>query len=127
MPLPIPASEIDRSEKVVGYRFPDSYRKFLSVRNGGEISTDYDDWLLFPLQDHTSKETLRRTSNHALYETKKAQEWRGFPHNALAIGSNGEGDLLVFLSDEKQLSGKVYVWRHETARLWEVADDFSEL
>jgi hypothetical protein len=40
---------------------------------------------------------MSRSSSHVLFETKAAQEWRGFPTDALAIGGNGFGDVMILL------------------------------
>ena len=54
----------------------------------------------------------------------------GFPTSAVAIGSNGSGDQLIFIpspTNSQVLESAVYWWSHETGELEKIAEDFSEL
>jgi hypothetical protein len=53
----------------------------------------------------------------------------GFPADALAIGHNGGGDLLILLPDEsgKRYRDEVYWWDHETREVHLLADTFDSL
>jgi hypothetical protein len=66
---------------------------------------------------------------HIVRETASAKEWPDFPGDALAIGANGGGDVLVLLPDPAQdrYGDCVYWWDHETGDLTKVAEDFAEL
>ena len=65
--------------------------------NGGELTTEDDDWQLFPFFDKSDNKRISRTCNHIILETNQAKQWENFPVNGIAIGSNGCGDLLLLL------------------------------
>ena len=99
MPFPVDESAILSAEKKLGVRFPEAFRVKMMSENGGELKTETEDWLLHPFFDTSSKKRLKRTCNDIVRETASAQEWYGFPGNAIAIGTNGCGDQLVFLRE----------------------------
>ncbi|WP_294822151.1 SMI1/KNR4 family protein [uncultured Flavobacterium sp.] len=100
MPFPLDMQYIDEAEQELGTRFPASFRNRMAHENGGEVATDDDEWILFPFFDRTDKKRISRTCNHIVLETQKAREWQGFPVEAVAIASNGLGDMLVLLPAE---------------------------
>lgn len=119
MAFPTADARLAAAERELGARFPNQYRMRLISRNGGEVSTDDDDWQVFPVFDPTDRKTASRSANHIVLETRNARTWRGFPAEAVAIASNGGGDLLFLLpaSTSSGLMGpQVYVWDHETGR-----------
>lgn len=95
MPFPINEKYIQQAEQQLGFIFPMSFKSKMQQLNGGEVIADDDQWQLFPFFDQADKKRINRTCNHILYETKQAQHWIGFPAHAIAIASNGAGDLLI--------------------------------
>ncbi|HTE24771.1 SMI1/KNR4 family protein [Flavitalea sp.] len=111
---------IEEAEKSLGLTFPPLFKAKLAKENGGEIDADDGYWKFYPVMDKLNRERIRRTSNDILHETKRAKEWNGFPINAIAIGDNDEGDLLILQTDGKhstQLSESIYLWSHETGEV----------
>lgn len=129
MPFPVDEKYIIQSEKKLGVRFPKSFRLKMQSDNGGEVVTLPDAWRLYPFFDTSNKKRLKRTSNDVVRETQSARAWVSFPKEAVAIGSNGGGDQLVFLGTDGDgaLGPAVYWWDHETGAVHMVAEDFSEL
>jgi hypothetical protein len=85
-----------------------------------------DDWELHPIADDSDRKRLARTSNSVVDETHRSRDWPGFPENAVAVGSNGTGDVLVLLGEDGKLGNAFFVWLHKTGELTLVADDFSD-
>jgi hypothetical protein len=97
--------------------------------NGGSVEIEGEEWVLHPIFDDSDQRRLKRTFNDIVRETGVAREWRGFPSNAVAIGTNGSGDQLVFLPGARNdlFGNSVYIWEHETAAIHEVVTDFTKL
>ncbi|MGQ8870110.1 SMI1/KNR4 family protein [Myroides sp. TSA_177.3] len=130
MPFPIELTYIKQTEDELGVWFPDDFKAKMMQENGGELSTEEDDWQLYPFFDRSDKKRISRTCNHIGLETKQAQAWRNFPANAIAIASNGSGDHLILLPEagnEKQLSEVIYAWWHEEGIPKKVADSIEDL
>ena len=129
MPFPIDEKYIAQTEQQLGLVFPPCFKAKMIEMNGGEVVADNDLWQLLPFFDQSDKKRIKRTCNHIIYETKQAQQWLGFPADAIAIASNGSGDLLLFkkLENGQQLDDKVYRWSHETAELKVITQHFDQL
>lgn len=127
MPFDVAERHVQAAEAALGVSFPRTYRLAMMKRNGGTIATEDDDWELYPISDDSDRKRLARTLNGVVLETQRARSWRGFPSNAVALASNGEGDQLVFLADGEELGPAVFAWRHETCELVRIAADFSSL
>ena len=129
MPFPVDKKYILEAEEKLGVRFPESFRVKMQSENGGQLETVPDAWRLYPFFDKSDKKRLKRTNNDIVRETHSSRNWRSFPQDAVAIGTNGGGDKLVFLYSSKSgmLGPAVYWWDHETGAVHKVAEDFSEL
>ena len=127
MPFPIKERLIEETEKKIGARFPDSFRRKMMIENGGEVDAASDTWNLHPFFDTSDKKHLGRTCNHILRETEVSKKWLGFPPNGLNLADNGTGNHLVFLISGDKVDPEVYLWNHETGELTLVVNDFSEL
>jgi hypothetical protein len=55
-------------------------------------------------------------------ETKSARAWRGFSESAVAVASNGSGDLLVV----RDGSTEIELWEHETGNCAPVSIDWTQ-
>jgi hypothetical protein len=100
------------------------------VENGGEITTQTDEWILYPLYDKSSSKRISRTCNHLVLETKLARDWDNFPQNGIAIATNGFGDqlfLVPFQYDPKILQEVIFIWLHETEEIIKTANSIAEL
>jgi hypothetical protein len=129
MPFPVDEKYIINAEDKLGVKFPQSFRQKMMNCNGGEVETPPDVWQLYPFFDTSDKKRLKRTCNDITRETANAQKWDGFPDTAVAIGSNGGGDLLIFMHGKSDncLQNVVFWWDHETGTVSKTANDFSEL
>ncbi|NPC58672.1 SMI1/KNR4 family protein [Caenimonas soli] len=118
MAFPTTVIHVAAAERELGVKLPREYRERLMARNGGELSTAGDDWQVFPVFDATNRKTAGRSAGHIVLETRSARAWEGFPQGAVAIASNGAGDLLVLLpmGTPGQLDPQVQVWNHETRK-----------
>jgi hypothetical protein len=97
--------------------------------NGGTVRAGGDHWELFPFFDGSDRKRIARTCNDIVRETTEARKWPGFPAGAVAIASNGTGDLLIFLPDPERPSDLlpgVLWWCHEGGDVRKVADSFAD-
>ncbi|WP_425398185.1 SMI1/KNR4 family protein [Aeoliella sp.] len=131
MPFPVDIKWINETEKKLGVRFPASFVTAMAKMNGGSVTTLIDSFVLFPFFDASDRKRILRTCNSIDRETRSAREgWCGFPAEAVAIGTNGGGDLLVLLpmiDHPDTLQHGVYWWDHETGEVELIADDFAEV
>ncbi len=119
MPFPVAEQFIAETERKLGVTFPPAFRSRMSRNNGGELSTDEDDWQLFPFFDTSDRKRLSRTASDIVRETANAREWSDFPPDAIAIAANGCGDHLVLLPapNSTELQHQPFLWLHETGEL----------
>jgi len=129
MPFPLDIQFVKRAEAKLGRKLPLGYVVRMTRENGGGVTADGEHWSLHPIFDDSDRKHLKRTCNDIVRETTSAREWPDFPPEALAIGNNGGGDVLILLADPKsdRYADAVYWWDHETGELTKVADDFQEL
>jgi len=131
MPFPVDAKWIMETESRLGVRFPASFVTAMSIMNGGSVRTRIDDFELFPFLDSSDRKRIQRTCGSIDRETDTARkDWYGFPPDAVAIGANGGGDLLIMvpMPDHPDiLRHAVYWWDHETGGVELIADDFGDL
>lgn len=134
MPFPVDIKYIYETERELGVQFPERFKTKMIEENGGTLTTEEnedDSWELFPFFDKSDKKKLSRTANHIVLETKKMREWNNFPNHGVAIASDGGGNRLILIPDEKnptKLKENIYLWLHETGEVIEVAssiDDFN--
>jgi hypothetical protein len=131
MPFPVDAKWIMQTESKLGVRFPASFVTAMSKMNGGSVRARIDDFQLFPFLDASDRKHIQKTCGSIDRETNTARkDWYGFPADAVAIGANGGGDLLIFIpmpDHPDTLQHTVYWWDHETGETDPVADDFNDL
>ncbi|HBE70087.1 MAG TPA: SMI1/KNR4 family protein [Planctomycetaceae bacterium] len=131
MPFPVDTKWITQAEEKLGLRFPASFVTAMSKMNGGTVRTSVDHFDLFPFLDASDRNRIQRTCSSIDRETITARkDWYGFPPDAVAIGANGSGDLLVLIpmpEHSDTLQHTVYWWDHATGEIEQVADDFSDL
>jgi hypothetical protein len=101
---------IAETERALDCKLPRALRARLAACNGGEVLTADEDWLLFPVRDTSSKKRLIRTFNDIIKETAAARQWPNFPADAVAVASNGRGDLLIAFPKLDE----IFEWHHET-------------
>jgi len=127
MPFDVDERFVEAAERALGVRFSASYREAMKRSNGGAVDALDDAWELHPIADDSDSKRLARTSNSVVHETHRSRGWRRFPVNAVAVGRNGVGDVLVLVDEGGKLGNAFFVWLHETGELVKVADDFSDL
>ena len=62
--------------------------------------------------------------------SKYANELDNFPADAVAIGENDLGDLLILLPDKNvigKLTDNIFVWLHETGEIYELAENINSI
>jgi len=127
VPFNLSEEQIVQAEKELGAKLPHEYLEAMKLNNGGEMSTEEDDWELYPIKDTSDRKRLSRTCNHIINETESCRGFGYFPQNALAIAGNGCGDQMVFLKENGQFLNTVYLWLHETGEIQELAESFNEI
>lgn len=130
MPFPVEERYICDAEAKLGLRLPDAYRLKLMRQNGGQLSAPPDTWELYPVRDASDRNRLKRTWNDLVLETRNARAWPGFPSDAIPIGTNGSGDLLVFLRSPDVpgvLTPTLYWWDHETGAVHEIVQNVDDV
>jgi len=131
MPFPVDIKWIAQTEQKLGVRFPASFVTAMTKMNGGSVRNGIDRFELFPFLDASERKRIQRTCGSIDRETNTARSgWHGFPPDAVAIGANGCGDLLIMLPMQEHpesLQHAVYWWDHETGEVNHIADDFGEL
>ena len=128
MAYPIEESEVEKTEKQLGAKLPEAYRKSMIEENGKNfIITEEDEWELFPLKDASNRKKLARTAYDILKETESALNWPNFPKDSIVIANNGMGDLLFLKKDEKNFEDTIYAFWHETGEVKRFAESFDEL
>ena len=110
MAFSAPEHKIIAAERALGRKLPEPLRSRIAQYNGGEVSTDIDDWQLHPVRDDTDRKRLARSASDIVLETETARNWPGFPTHGIAVASNGTGDLLILLPH----SDSIWLWSHET-------------
>jgi hypothetical protein len=126
MAFPTTEDRIAAEEAKLGLRLPSEYRNRLISQNGGELETAGDVWQVNPVFDSSDRKRAGRTASHIYRETQQALQWHGFPVGAVAIASNGTGDLLVILPGKGgSLDGRVHYWDHETGKIEPTPLDFT--
>lgn len=127
MPFNLSEEQLAQTEIELGAKLPHEYREAMKLDNGGEASTEEDDWELYPIKDASDRKRLARTCNHIISETESCKGFGNFPENAVAIASNGLGDQMVFIKESDQFQNIVFLWLHETGELHELAATFNEI
>jgi len=116
MAFPTTERFIEAAEAKLGASFPAWLRARLLAENGGTIEAADDFWELFSVFDTTDRKHIARSSTNIPGETESAKDWPGFPPSAVAIASNGSGDLLVLLpvaDNPAVLGSTVHLWQHD--------------
>ena len=121
MAFPTSERRLDDAERELGRRLPDELRARLLRNNGGDLRVDEEVWKLHPVWDDSDRRTTARTSNHVVHETREARLWSNFPDSAVAIASDGSGDLLVLRANSIQVER----WGHETGECAPVDVDWT--
>lgn len=72
--------------------------------------------MVFPVLDPSHSQAATSRTKDIVSETRSARSLEGFPGNAVAIASNGAGDLLVLMptGSSNHLDPQVQRWSHET-------------
>jgi hypothetical protein len=127
MPFGTVERYVQAAEAALGVSLPASYRAAMLKSNGGSLSTEYDDWKLYPIAGLTDSLIRTHALKGVVAKTQLARTSKLFPLGAVAVGDNGKGDQLVFLADGPRLSSAVFVWRPKKGKSVRMSDDFSGL
>jgi len=61
-------------------------------------------------------------------EPTTVNEWKEFPKNGIAIGSDGFGNLIILTHNGNGvLTEVVYFWNHEIGQIGKIAESINEL
>ena len=121
MAFPVADCFIVAAEEALGRRLPEPLRTRLARSNGGDIEAGDDEWRLHPVRDDSDRKRLARSANDISRETEIARRWPHFPPDAIAVATNGSGDVLVLIPQ----SDDVHLWDHETGAISAVAVDLN--
>ncbi|BBM01136.1 SMI1/KNR4 family protein [Microbulbifer sp. GL-2] len=127
MPFNLSEEQLAQTEEELGAKLPHEYREAMKLDNGGEASTEEDDWEFYPIKDTSDRERLSSTCNHIINETESCKGFGNFPEEAVAIASNGLGDQMIFIKESEHFLKGVFLWLHETGELQELAATFNEI
>jgi len=127
MPFSLAENYILDAEVALGGKLPVRYRSWIARSNGGEVEAQHDTWQVHPLEDRTDRKRLTRSANHVVRETELARKWPAFPADAIAIASNGAGDLLVLQRQASAFAEVVYLWSHESGELVPIAESIDDI
>lgn len=129
MAFPLDVRFVREAEAKLGRVLPAGYVSSMCQDNGGVVKVGRDRFQLYPILDSSDRKRLARTCNDIIRETTSARSWPGFPADALAIGHNGAGDLLVLLPDPSgdRYSDTPSWWDHETGELHVIAKTIDQL
>lgn len=127
MPFNLSEEQLSQTEKELGSKLPHDYREAMKLDNGGEASTEEDEWEFYPIKDTSDRKRISRTCNHIINETESCKGFGNFPEEAVAIASNGLGDHMVFIKESGCFLNTVFLWLHETGELQELAATFNEI
>lgn len=121
---------IKQLESDIGLKFPELYKARMVEQNGGVIETEAHDWNLFPFFDKSDPTKIMFTYNHLGIETINARVWNDFPKDAVAIGKNEIGDLILLSPDMDHpgmLSEVIYLWKRDTGEVMEFAENILQV
>ncbi len=126
MSVPVEEKYIQRTEKALNARFPDSYRQFIAEVNGFASA---DGWQALPIFDTGSREAMQRTCDDVTRHTEMGRQNPGFPEGGVVIGRKVSGELLVLLPDPTtgQIGPALFAWSRLNPQPRPVAADFSQL
>ena len=129
MPHPLPARFKTAAEAKLGRKLPAGYVTRICRENGGLVKALGGTWELYPIRDETDRKRLARTAVDLVVEQARVRDWPGFPPDAIAVGTDDGGNLLVLLSsaDGTRFDDPVFAWWHEDGELEPAADGFEEL
>lgn len=129
MAFPVDVIYIKEAESELKVKFPTEFKNRMMKLNGGELLiSDTIEFELYPFFDKTDRKRIKRTCNHIGLETKNAREWKGFPENGIAIGSDGLGNQLLLIHDgDRNLTEELYFWNHETNQIEKIAQSINKL
>lgn len=103
---------IEQVEQTVGARFSDGLRKAWRHENKFELQ----DWFFYPIKD---ERFFNKTWDDVIRANELKQE--KLPKGFVTLATNGSGDELVFLKDDRNT---IYVWWHEVDELEVAAHSF---
>lgn len=89
MPFDLSEEQLVLTEQELGATLPREYREAMKLDNGGEASTQEDDWELYPIKDTSDRKRISRTCHHILYETNSCKGFGYFPENATPLRAMG--------------------------------------
>ncbi len=128
MAFPVSVALIEAAEAELGCEFPSELRARLEGSNGGEVFVtsdlypEGDYWELHTIVDGSDRKRLARSMRASIVaETSSARNWTAFPQGAVAVGSNGSGDLLILASG----STRLWIWDHETAEIYDASPNWT--
>jgi hypothetical protein len=105
-------SQLDDLEKYFGVKFPQAYRDFMLITNGGIPLHN-----CFDSKDGTESSSVSFFSvlpndTFDIVHRNKVGAGR-FPHGFISIGADGNGNAICIDCNSGPAHGKIYFWEHE--------------
>ena len=66
MPFNLAEDKLAETEAILEAKLPKDYREAMKLDNGGEATTEEDDWELYPIKDTSDRKRMSRTCNHII-------------------------------------------------------------
>ena len=89
VPFDLSEEQLAWTESELCAKLPHEYREAMKVDNGGEASTEEDDWEFYPIRDTSDRKRVSRTCNHIINETESCRGFGNFPENAMPLQAMG--------------------------------------
>lgn len=122
--FPVKSAYIEEMEFRLGITFPVVFKNRMMKENGGQIKAGGHIWHLFPFFDELDIHRMINTCDHIGIITLQARKWVLFPQEAVVIGSNTAGDLLILLPEKyhpAQLAECIYSWNRQSGQVAKLA------
>ena len=120
MSFPVDEQYIWEAEARLRFRLPAPLRARLTRVNGGDVSANGETWMLHPVWDPSDRKRKSLTAAHIVWQTAEAKLWDEFPPEAIAIASDGYGNLLIVRPGVEEVER----WDHATGELSPVEIDW---
>ncbi|MBM7837367.1 cell wall assembly regulator SMI1 [Alkalihalobacillus xiaoxiensis] len=110
--------ELKQAEEALAVTLPEQYNQMFLQTNQAE----FGDWTLFPIKTNSN---LKKTWDD-LVRQNQSERNDHWPDHFCAIGEDGLGNYIGFVSQGAELAPAVYYWDHEELELRQEAPTLFE-